>query len=307
MLKQTLLFVLIFCTCVPARILAIAVDPEEPSVRKISIVDHLGREHFRIKTASAIYFYDPVAGGFSSIFDKLGNDWVSYQDDDQPEYPAAAATKYRGVPNLVFGGDDDGAGHPGHQKCESRVVGRNRIHTVSLSGKWAWTWTFYGNSAKLEIEKAPADENYWFLYEGPVGGKYQPRSTFWATDLTEPSYEIHDHFKNNVYRSQHRYIFFGEDANPYVFFMMQLDADTKPDHISHLGNEEIGARDSPDGMLVAGFGRAEKATPLLTGPNAFLIGLTRYNVKDPLSLGRTRRRLEKISRKRSRTGKRILP
>ncbi|WP_020571802.1 hypothetical protein [Neolewinella persica] len=319
MLKQTLLLLLFLCTCASTplsvkansigsgQLFANDTEPDEPSIRKISVVNHLGREHFRIKTAKATYFYDPVAGGFSSIFDKLGNDWVSYNDDEAPEYPAAAATKYRGLPNLVYGGDDDGVGHPGHQKCESRVVGRNRIHTVSLSGEWAWTWTFYSNAAKLEVEKAPDDQPYWFLYEGPAGGKYQPRSTFWATDLTDPSYVIHDHFANKIYRAQHRYMYFGEDHVPYVFFMMQTTPDTKPDHISYLGNEEIGARDSPDGMIVAGFGRAENATPLLTGPNTFIIGLTRYNAKDPLSIGRTRQRLEKLARKRSRSSKLLIP
>jgi hypothetical protein len=114
MLKKTFLLLLFLCTCGPAQLIANDTDPGTTDARKISIVNHLGREHFRIKTATAIYFYDPLAGGFSSIFDKLGNDWVDYKDDDQPAYPAAAATKYRGVPNLVFGGDDDGAGHPGH-------------------------------------------------------------------------------------------------------------------------------------------------------------------------------------------------
>ncbi|MFK8164273.1 MAG: hypothetical protein AB8H12_17640 [Lewinella sp.] len=306
MLKQTLLLALFLCTSGPAQMHATDTDPVTSTARKISIVNHLGREHFRIKTASAIYFYDPVAGGFSSIFDKLGNDWVSYADDEAPEYPAAAATKYRGVPNLVYGGEDDGAGHPGHQKCESRVVGRNSIHTVSLSGKWTWTWTFYANTAKLEVKKAPANQPYWFLYEGPAGGAYRPQSTFWATDLTNPSYVIQDHFAGNVHRAQHRYMFFGEDRSPYVFFMMQTTPDTKQDHISYLGNEKIGARDSPDGMIVAGFGRAENATPLLFGANTFLIGLTRYNVKDPLSVGRTRRRLEKLARKRGRSPKLLI-
>jgi hypothetical protein len=300
MLKRSLLFVLLFCTCGPAKLFANETDQREFKACEISTVNHLGREHFRIKTASAIYLYDPVAGGFSSIFDKLGNDWISYQDDEQPEYPAAAATKYRGVPNLVYGGDDDGAGHPGHQKCESRMVGSNRIHTVSTSGKWAWTWTFYPNAAKLEVEKTPANKPYWFLYEGPVGGTYRPNSTFWATDLTNPSYEINDHFAGDIYRAQHQYMFFGEDNNPYIFFMMQTTPDDKPDHISYLGNEKVGAKDSPDGMVVAGFGRTKNATPLLLGANTFIIGLSRYKVKDRLSPGKTRRRLEKLARKRSR-------
>jgi len=89
-------------------------------------------------------------------------------------------------------------------------------------------------------------------------------------------------------------MFFGEKASPYVFWMLQATPDTEPDHISQLGNEEVGARDSPDGMIVAGFGRAENATPMLSGPNSFLIGLTRHPAADPLATMRTRKKIERI-------------
>lgn len=278
-------------------------DPDIPNpVRKITVVEHLGRQHFRIKTSTAVYLYDPAAGGFSSILDKQGNDWVDYQDNDNPEYPAAAASTYRGLPNLVFGGDDDGAGHPGFTQCESRVVGRNKIHTVSLSGEWAWTWTFFKDAARLDIIIAPADRNYWFLYEGPIGGSYNPRSSFWATDLQEPQTMIPDHYQEESSRGQHRYFYFGEKNNPYVFFMAQAKPDTHTDHFSYLGNEEIGAADSPDGMAVAGFGRAAGATPLLSGTNTFLIG---FLPRDPIVLTKRRvpGKIERLLSKRTRKKK----
>ena len=285
----------------PVSLLA---NTDDPYPRKmISVVQHLGRQHFRVRTATATYLYDPVAGGFSSILDKQGNDWVAYKDDDDPQYPAAAATKYRGLPNLVFGGEDDGAGHPGFAKCESRIVGRNRIQTVSLSGEWTWVWTFYKNSAKLEVVIAPEDRKYWFLYEGPVGGSYSPRSSFWTTDLNAPSETIPDHYQGKSSRGLYRYLYFGENNNPYVFFMAQATPDTRPDHFSYLGNEEIGAADSPDGMVVAGFGRAAGATPLLSGPNTFLIG---FLPKDPVVLTQRRvpGKIEKLILKRTRKKKR---
>ena len=273
-------------------------DGDKPiPVKRISVVQHLGREHFRIRTGTATYLYDPVAGAFSSILDKLGNDWVAYADDNDPQYPAAAATSYRGVPNLVFGGDDDGAGHPGFVKCESRITRRNQITTVSLSGEWEWRWTFYRNYAKLEVVSTP-DRPYWFLYEGPAGGTYRPRTTWWATDLSEPSYVIHDHYRGEDKEGQFRYMVFGQDGINHAFWMLQRDRDVVPDHLSYLGSEEIGARDSPDGMVVAGFGRGAKATPLLTGPQVFLIGLTTHLSGDPLAMGRTRRKIAKYAKRR---------
>lgn len=277
---------------------SLAPDEADPfDVRRITTVDHLGRPHFRIRTRSALYLYDPVAGGFSSILDRRGNDWVAYADDEDPTYPAAAATRYRGVPNLVYGGEDDGVGHPGFAKCESRVTRRNQITTVSLSGEWSYRWTFFRNYARLEVLQSPEGVPYWFLYEGPAGGTYRPRSTWWATDLSEPSYDIPDHFQDGTHRGNHRYLAFGQNDVPYALWMLQADPDTRPDHVSYLGNEEIGAADSPDGMVVAGFGRAAGAKPLLTGPQTFLIGLAPYDHDDPASMTRLRRRIDKAARR----------
>ncbi len=263
----------------------------------ITIVEHLGRTHFKVRTKSATYFYDPMAGGFSSIMDKDGNDWVAYKDDPAPAYPAAAATSYRGLPNLVYQGQDDGAGHPGFDKCESRVVGRNKIQTVSRSGEWAWTWTFFSDAARLDMVKVAEQRPYWFLYEGPVGGSYLPASTFWATETSAPSYKIHDHYAGDVYRAQHRLFYFGEREHPVAFFMAQLTPDQELDHFSLLGNAQDGAEKSSDGMVVAGFGRNEGAKPLLTGKHSFLIGFVRHDppvVQQP----RTANRIRKVVRRR---------
>lgn len=240
--------------------------------QRFTTVQHLGREHIKVETKSATYLYDPIAGGFSSILDPKGNDWVSYKDQPWGEYPASAASSYRGLPNLVFGGDDDGAGHPGHKKCRSEVAD-GKIRTTTLSGEWAWEWSFTRRGARLDVTKAPSDRNYWFLYEGPAGGSYDPQRTFWATNSSDPSYEIPDHYLGGIHRAHYQLMYFGTQNSDYVFAMYQAEADTKRDHISYLGNEEIGAADSPDGMVVAGFGRDEGAKPLLSGRNTFYIAI----------------------------------
>lgn len=273
--------------------------PAEPP-RRITEVLHHDRPHFRIKTRTATYLYDVAGGGFSSIIDNEGNDWVDYKPAEPEAYPASAASSYRGVPNFVFRSDDSGAGHPGFDQCESRIVGRNKIHTVSLSGKWAWTVTFHPDCARFDMIEIDPDQPYWFLYEGPAGGTYRPASTYWATDLSDPSYFIHDHYKGDDHEALHRYLVFGENSSPYSLFLLQKNPDTLTDHVSYLGSEEIGAASSPDGMIVAGLGRGPGSYPLMTEPNTFLIGLLPYNLTDGKALQRARRRVNKLASRRTR-------
>ncbi|OAV44384.1 hypothetical protein [Lewinella sp. 4G2] len=256
-------FLLLFCLLLVSS---------SATAQKFTEVTHLGRLHLKVETRSATYLYDPVAGGFSSIIDPAGADWVAYRDTPWGEYPASAASSYRGVPNLVFRGDDDGAGHPGHKKCKSELRD-GKIYTETLSGEWAWNWSFTRKGAILAVTKVPAGKKYWFLYEGPAGGRYQPKTTYWATGLTPPSYAIPDHFTGGTHRDYHQLMYFGQDDSRYVFGMLQATPDTHRDHISYLGNEEIGAANSPDGMVVAGFGRDEGATPLLEDPQIFAIAI----------------------------------
>lgn len=238
----------------------------------ISSVTHLGRPHLRVVTQSATYLYDPVAGGFSSIIDQHGQDWVAYKDQPWGEYPASAASSYRGVPNLVFRSEDDGAGHPGHQKCSSQVVDGSKIVTESLSGIWAWNWTFTERYARLEITKVDPEHPYWFLYEGPAGGAYRPRQTYWGSNQGGPNFTRYDHYRGSVKRDHFRWIYFGSVGSKACFFMAMTELDQHPDHYSLLGNTESGI-DSPDGMVVAGFGRTEGAMPLLREAAVFYIGI----------------------------------
>lgn len=61
MLRSTLLLLVLLCTCVRAQLHADPVDPALPVIKKIFIVDHLGRDHFKIRTSTATYLYDPLA------------------------------------------------------------------------------------------------------------------------------------------------------------------------------------------------------------------------------------------------------
>lgn len=232
--------------------------------------EYEGRPHFLVRSQSLEYYYDIHGGGFSRIMDHEGKDWVSFRMEPWGTYPASAASSFRGLPNLVFQQSDDGAGHPGHDKCVSKVEGK-RIITNSLSGLWEWSWEFFDAHAVLKIIKADPERSYWFLYEGTPGGAFKPGLTRFGSNMGGPFKATHDYFKGDILRGNFQWMYAGSSDAAGTLFMLQLEKDTLTDMISFLGNTDAGM-DSPDGMTVFGFGRDKAATPLLRGNQRFILG-----------------------------------
>lgn len=250
------------------------------SLRAVTITEaeHEGRAQFKIATAAATFFYDRTGGGFSRLIDRDGNDWITFK-----KYPmtgrAAAGAGYRGIPNLVFGRDnpDAGAGHPGFDRCESTVVGPDLIRTVSKSGRWAWSWRFTEENAVLTIERADAEQMYWFLYEGTVGGRWSPRTHSWGTDRGGPRRDM-PFGRGKVFDSW-RWAYFGDDVAQRVLLAAQVSPDTASETFWYMG-DSAAELDARDGMAVFGFGRGPEG-PLLRGSGQrFVIGLVEGAVKD---------------------------
>ena len=186
------------------------------------------------------------------------------------EYPASAAGSFRGLPNMVFQEGDDGAGHPGHDKCDSWIEDR-WIVTESTSGKWKWSWEFFDDHAVLHVLSADPERAYWFLYEGTPGGRYDPENTYFGTSREGPLPLTFDYYKGDVYRDRFQWMYTGHRKGNNTFYMIQCNEDDHPDMVSMLGNTENGL-DSPDGMTVFGFGRGEGVTRYLEGRERFIIG-----------------------------------
>lgn len=237
------------------------------------------RPHFIVHTKGATYYFDRAGGGFSRILDAYGNDWVSYRREPWDQYPASAASAFRGLPNLVFKSEKDkGAGHPGHDKCISEVVSENKIRTRTKSGLWEWEWTFFENYAVLEVLKTD-NTPYWFLYEGTPGGSFIPEISIYGTDVSGPNSEIPDFYKGDINFNNFRWAYFNKEGLDTAFFVAQIDEDEHMDMMSYLGNTAEGAK-SKDGMTVFGFGRGENTTPLLEGKNSFIIGMQDFAAAD---------------------------
>jgi hypothetical protein len=238
-----------------------------------------GRLHFVIRTRSATWFYDRAGGGFSRLVDRDGRDWINFGADPLSRFPESAAAGYRGLPNLVFVGPDKGAGHPGFDQCATEFAGADTIRTVSRSGRWAWSWVFTETSATFTMEKADPDHPWWFLYEGPIAGTFDPGRKLWGTDQGGPTVDVPtiDEQRFGCWR----WAYLGDQGIPRVLFVAQHDPDDLPDTLWYLGSSDGGAATAPDGMLVFGLGRGPNTTPQFRGAGVRItVGLLETGVVD---------------------------
>jgi hypothetical protein len=148
-----------------------------------------GQDAYEIRTPAARYLYHKVGGGFSSLIDRDGNDWLGYRPGDGP------AGEYRGIPNMVFrrgGGHNNHfhPGHAGHMAAVSRLVdaGPLKVTIESSVGedRWRVRWEIYPDFARLTVlDIDPGDPGYWFLYEGTPGGRFNKRDRCLRSDGTD--------------------------------------------------------------------------------------------------------------------------
>ena len=252
-----------------------------------------GRSHYIITTPSAIYYLDQHGGGLSRMIDREGLDWIDFKVQPWNQYPQSAASAYRGIPNLVFGSDDSGAGHPGHDRCESKVLNDSTILVSSLSGQWQWQWIFRDTGAALEILNVDPDHPYWFLYEGVPGGRWQPDRQYFGTDTGGPRYESLDFYKGAKVFENWQWAYFGNKEIDRVLYVAQLEADRYSDTFSFLGNSEKGI-ESYDGMVVFGFGRDDGAKPRLQNPNTFYLGFIEQRVEHATEHNQIEKYMERL-------------
>ncbi|MFC4873222.1 hypothetical protein [Negadavirga shengliensis] len=246
-----------------------------PSIEE---TEYEGRPHFKINTSTATYYYDKAGGGLSRVMDADGVDWVHYNGDPQASAPSGASGGFRGIPNMVYRSDDGGAGHPGFDQCTSELIDKKTIRSQSKSGNWQWTWVFFDDYAQLTVEKADPDHPYWFLYEGPVAGSFDPSRKYWGTDLGGPRYEVPSLNKGESILDHWQWAYFGDVDTHRIFFVLQQEKDQLIDHFAYMGDTKEG-NEAEDGMVVFGFGRDKGAKALMTETgNVFKIGFLEKGV-----------------------------
>lgn len=130
-----------------------------------------GQSAIEVDTVTANYFLQTQNGGFSSIVDKSGNDWLNFNNTPN----SMGQGQYRGLPNAVLGGGF----HPGFTTGSTTVVSTGPLKTTLLCtvaidtgasslSNYTMMYEFYPTFVRATM--LSADANYWFLYEGTPGG-----------------------------------------------------------------------------------------------------------------------------------------
>jgi len=211
-----------------------------------------GQAAYKIETKTATYYFQKDAGGFSSLLDRDGNDWISFNDAPGP------AGLYRGIPNLV---NAAGLFHPGFAKCRSRIVSQTDstviISSEDTAGTFLCEWLIGSYSATLTV--ARASSAFWFLYEGTPGGSFEKDGDYWMTsDGSRRKCDI------TIYKDLpgQEWICFGQPGLKRLLFLAHHENDTEPDYYSPNGNA----------MTILGFGRNSSQMYLTSVPQHFTFG-----------------------------------
>lgn len=237
---------------------------------RVTETEHHGQSALVIATESAEWTYQLDAGGFSSLRDRDGVEWIGFAPGD-PTTRGGAANVFRGIPNLVF---PDNVGHPGHRGCRSRYEQSSEttvVVTESTDGAWAWRWTITDVEASLDVERVPPDRRYWFLYEGTPAGVFSPFSSFWGSDRegvsrAQADTSIRSGPGGPLIRPR-RWAYFGEDRSPRVLLSVHETTADEPSFLAWMRASQT------DGMMVFGFGRDQGTAPIpaLAGPHRFTV------------------------------------
>lgn len=236
-----------------------------PQVQLQDGVQDEGQASLKITTSAATYYFHKNGGGFSSVDDVDGKDWVNFSSAPK------SAGDFRGIPNLVYtpGG---GYFHPGRDVGTTAVLSTGPLKATfrtKITGQdWQTLWTIYPNYATLTVEKAAG--KYWFLYEGTPGGKLDPASDM-VVRSDGTSTPASDAWEADLAGDE--WVYFTDAAQNRSLFVAHHEGDSAPDSY-RLQQDDLSNPDAA--MTVFGFGRMKKTQPemFLTGtPRHFTFGL----------------------------------
>jgi hypothetical protein len=225
-------------------------------VEVVNDVHDEGQACYMIATLNATYYFQKDAGGFSSLLDVDGNDWIGF-------HPYGGSNGiYRGIPNMVH---PDNIYHPGHRNCISSLVNvgplRVTIRSVSKNGFWECLWQIYPSYARLILLRS-APGPFWFLYEGTPGGSISYDRDF-SVRSNGVRLPVGQEWQNQDIPAPEWVYFEDFVLDRYIYLVHEEDDILNDTFWPMQGN-----------MTVFGFGRGPETTKHMTRvPNHFTIGL----------------------------------
>lgn len=202
---------------------------------------------WKITTPGGIYFYHKVSGGFASLLDADGNDWISYHPD------GGAEGNYRGIPNIA-----PVDWHPGRPegKKPTQIVHegplRLRLLTETEDEQWRAVWDIFPHYATMTLLQK-GEEPYWILYEGTPGGTF---------DMTDYFVTSHGHVFDDMERWEGSHNpWHGDLPGPEWVYFGDANLDRVMYYVLHEDNEHVEEfwNFGQGGMTVWGFGRGPRA------------------------------------------------
>ena len=222
-------------------------------------VNHKGYQSIRIVTGTAEAFFHKPGGGFATLFDAGGNDWIDWST------AAGGAGDFRGIPNMVHP-NDGGYFHPGRTGVSTTVLRdgplKAIIRSTSNNGAWQVRWDVFPDYARMTVVKA-GTPNYWWLYEGTPGGLLQTSGAN-ADRLTRSngdSITAGGTWASDIPGDE--WVFVSDVAAARSLYLIHHQEDTKVDGY---------ASDNGELMTIFGFGRSGNLRLLNGKPNQFTFG-----------------------------------
>jgi hypothetical protein len=235
---------------------------------KLSETLLFGLKHWRIETEACVWHFDPSGGGFSSLVDREGLDWIGFEPGPPPR-------SYRGIPNIqtFSAGKFSGIFHPGYASVSSAILvaGPECVVIESTSGAcacagaggdidetaagrsaWLCRWTIYPDRAVcVVIRGLPC--GFAFLYEGtPGGGPFDGAKDYMRLPTGEKFY-----FSNGA--GDKRFIAPGEAPDSARFGRDGIERELEISFASGDGSRAgIGQYSVYEALTVFGFGREEE-------------------------------------------------
>jgi hypothetical protein len=265
--------------------------PPPPVVTIPVTVDSLTYENqltYLVGTPRADYYYHTEGSGLASMIDNDSQDWITFHDIPGSK----TAGEYRGIPNLVFKENQSSNSyfHPGFTNAHSNVVNAGPLKVTVFSESddpanlWQVRWEFYPAYARLTVLNVGTtnEGDYWFLYEGTVGGAMDADDVVVRSYGTQTSaFTYADDWEEVL--PEPAWVYFRDLSASRILYLVDDMSDSEIDSFRPMGQTSS----STPQMTVFGFGRVlhhspNSLVPLMSGTGrTFTIGFGEdYTVAD---------------------------